>query len=1245
MRFKRHLSALLAIMTALSCILFTSLPAHAADSAPFSKSAKFSSSFYIDGSAIAVHSGLVRTGTATLTDNVTGPSNTISTLITPRSGSYPVGLKHSNAPKLGIDLAGLDYIRYRYYYDGDAFTGKRAKIVIKQSDFNLSAECTVYSLETVVSGEWAYLTFAVKDEIWGYTYQNGLLPEFEFYPFADSPSSDVASEKLYLDELFFWSDDCANAIAAKSAGTLVHKYPVYFEPGRPDTTGTRPETIYAELGETIVLPENTYMKEGYVFDGWICSEGSIRMQPGDEYTLSEKTIKGGVDYNTARTFFVADWKSLSDTAANLPSINNVRFSEYSCGITDYRNYASYKKNTTFGSIDTVEFSFYPSNSDSSLYAINLDGWNWDSLPLDYSKYKYLMVLYYFETEGTTTAFRPYINFLGSAASETNSLSRAIKINAKKNISYNKWDIMCFEFDILKSYPTYVKSEDNTVLRQMHFFPIGSNKANRLTEGDKLYVANFIFLDEIPSTVPEFKNGYLSGYEDGTFRPHGILTNAEAASLVTKAQGLREDALEKYTETSYSDITNDAWYLGSVSYLESCGALRPSPGEKFNPEGAADRAEFTKLLVDLKSGNTNAPSDDIASFERGVLTRAEAVSYINSILYDTVYSSVDAAALKESPFADISERQWFYPDVALAASSIITYKKKDGTAAATGVEAKKDPDTRLDITDEQYAAGLAYVSELDVLTEQRIYEIRNTESEYKAGPGGKIYYLSSTDGNPQNEGISQENPKRISSLNEVTLLTLNPGDVVLFKRGDTFRGYMTAKAGVTYSAYGDGEKPLFTRSPENGSGKDKWTLIHEDNETGAKIWKYYDDTYVDVGGIALINSAGEHFMAYKNIPDYQTGAENVTQDADYIPGEENFWTRGGMGTERFRVLNELDHDFEYVHLAQYTLGDDGKTDYNKRNLTSGVPDGNAIGPLYLRCDAGNPGVLYPRIEFNLRTTVLSAAGNGVTVDNICFKYFGSHGIGSGRNNLTVRNCEIGWGGGAIQTYNAGKDSAGRATRFGNGVEIYGGLVNYVIDNCYVYQIYDAGITHQISSSSHGNYYMEGVYYTNNVLTHSTYNIEYFMSKTDQKTADGKLVPSERFMKDVYFTDNIVRYAGYGWGVQRPDNGPSNVKGWTHHNFVTNYVIEGNIFDRCIDLQNNNTDYSLQLGTTFRSSTPYLKDNIFVQVPDRQIMLYGNVYYNCDTNGENILNTVGGTGNKLYYYPDDFDDYADVIYWLD
>ncbi|MBQ3201169.1 MAG: hypothetical protein IJB22_04520, partial [Clostridia bacterium] len=149
---------------------------------------------------------------------------------------------------------------------------------------------------------------------------------------------------------------------------------------------------------------------------------------------------------------------------------------------------------------------------------------------------------------------------------------------------------------------------------------------------------------------------------------------------------------------------------------------------------------------------------------------------------------------------------------------------------------------------------------------RIDEILNTETEISHSdtsiPGetytGTAYYVSN-DGDDNNDGLTPETAwrtlKKVAEVNGFwgDAPLLKAGDIVFFRRGDVFRmneigwdPYLADEAalhlkvdGVTYSAYGEGEKPIFTESTENGSGAEKWNLVYED-DTGKKIWQYYRD---------------------------------------------------------------------------------------------------------------------------------------------------------------------------------------------------------------------------------------------------------------------------------------------------------------------------------------------------------------------------------------------------------------------
>jgi hypothetical protein len=89
-----------------------------------------------------------------------------------------------------------------------------------------------------------------------------------------------------------------------------------------------------------------------------------------------------------------------------------------------------------------------------------------------------------------------------------------------------------------------------------------------------------------------------------------------------------------------------------------------------------------------------------------------------------------------------------------------------------------------------------------------------------------YYISAA-GNDANNGTSQATPwKTIAKLNlSTTWTSINPGDSILFRRGDTFIGPLipgrtgTATARFNFGAYGTGAKPIITGFTTLSS----WTL--------------------------------------------------------------------------------------------------------------------------------------------------------------------------------------------------------------------------------------------------------------------------------------------------------------------------------------------------------------------------------------------------------------------------------------
>ena len=89
-----------------------------------------------------------------------------------------------------------------------------------------------------------------------------------------------------------------------------------------------------------------------------------------------------------------------------------------------------------------------------------------------------------------------------------------------------------------------------------------------------------------------------------------------------------------------------------------------------------------------------------------------------------------------------------------------------------------------------------------LFEMRKNQILNAPDQITVS--GMVYYVSNA-GDDQKDGRTPETAWK--TLKKVSETVLHPGDGVLFRRGDLFRGSVLAKEGVTYAAYGEGEKPV------------------------------------------------------------------------------------------------------------------------------------------------------------------------------------------------------------------------------------------------------------------------------------------------------------------------------------------------------------------------------------------------------------------------------------------------------
>lgn len=461
---------------------------------------------------------------------------------------------------------------------------------------------------------------------------------------------------------------------------------------------------------------------------------------------------------------------------------------------------------------------------------------------------------------------------------------------------------------------------------------------------------------------------------------------------------------------------------------------------------------------------------------------------------------------------------------------------------------------------------ARILSLDKQAEKMKKEIRNTKSNLEEKNHSAIYYIS-VEGDDRNDGLAPD--KAIKSLQRLAEIDLKPNDCVLFRRGDIWRGRIKAKSGVTYSAFGKGEKPCIYGSPYDAATVGKWI------ETDTKNVYMYDGELASDVGTLVFDEGKAHAIKVMMIRQNDGSTLHIE-------------TR-----EPFSSYRDLKRDLEFYH------------DYKNQKR------------IYLCSTEGNPSDRFSSIELSPRGNIIQAANN-TTFDNLCIKYGGSHGIGSGTvKNLTVTNCELGWIGGSIQS----EDIFGRnhPTRFGNAIEIYGGCENFLVSNCYIYQVYDAAITHQHQGDTNETLVMKNVLYANNLIEDCVYSIEYFLGRKDTNQS--------HYMENILVANNLMRRAGYGWGKQRPDKEtPAHIKSWSHHiNHATNFRIENNVFDR-------STHDLLNIAAAQKEWLPSLSANTYIQHRDMMAGAWGSdgVRYVFDDGvAESLKEVFGETKGEILF----------------
>lgn len=127
--------------------------------------------------------------------------------------------------------------------------------------------------------------------------------------------------------------------------------------------------------------------------------------------------------------------------------------------------------------------------------------------------------------------------------------------------------------------------------------------------------------------PDTHEPYIAGYKDGTFKPNGTITRAEAAQLLYNVSGKSSSGTSKF-----SDVSPGNWYHKAVSYLADSGVISGYPDSTFKPNMTISRAELVTLAIKyaklpVSNGSINFPDVSSDHWAKGSIEAASQAGWI------------------------------------------------------------------------------------------------------------------------------------------------------------------------------------------------------------------------------------------------------------------------------------------------------------------------------------------------------------------------------------------------------------------------------------------------------------------------------------------------------------------------------------------------------------------------------------------------------------------------------------------
>ena len=288
-----------------------------------------------------------------------------------------------------------------------------------------------------------------------------------------------------------------------------------------------------------------------------------------------------------------------------------------------------------------------------------------------------------------------------------------------------------------------------------------------------------------------------------------------------------------------------------------------------------------------------------------------------------------------------------------------------------------------------------------------------------------YYLSNA-GNDANSGIDPSSPwQTLNKLN--SFKNLNPGDNVLFKRGDTFYGSITVSnsgaAGnpITYDAYGTGLNPVITGFKTLSN----WVRLNDTiQECQVALGTHPEMLTINGKPTARGRFPNRGFLSYTSFVQDQSITDNALQGTPNWTGAEVVMRKSPWILDRNYITDHTNHTLTFTPATSGTSMASGYGYFIQNSYATLDTLGEWFyNGTYLMMYFGKNGTLPSDYIIKVASidTLVNIQKNFITFQNMAFEGADFSTINISASSVSIKNCNIDYSGRTAIANNYGSNN--------------------------------------------------------------------------------------------------------------------------------------------------------------------------------------------------------------------------------